>query len=255
MCYNRFIVNLYIVMCGIYKITNKINNKVYVGKTKNTFKRRWDQHKYKLRRGNSTCTYLQNAWNKYGEESFDFSIIAEGDFNKEELAKLETIFIRLYGNYNLKDVDTERCFASSTLKKISKNSKKMWESQEHRDYMKKVHTKQEHWNKLPQVREYWRDKRNGRGGNAHPGKAKIMEKFNIPRGICQRMLAHLKAEDVDTVEIDKQLIYEYWNDNSNVPESNRSRWTHPGYRNISEQFNISYYQSKQLIKEFSNFGF
>lgn len=49
----------------IYKITNLVNNKVYIGQTERTLKERWGQHKY-----SKGCKYLHNAILKYGAESF-----------------------------------------------------------------------------------------------------------------------------------------------------------------------------------------
>ncbi len=43
----------------IYKILNKINNKVYIGQTKNKPNRRWCQHKRKLSLNKHTNSYLQ----------------------------------------------------------------------------------------------------------------------------------------------------------------------------------------------------
>lgn len=60
---------------GIYKITNKINNKFYFGSTTISFKNRWSSHIVYLNRNKHRNIHLQNAWNKYGAEHFDFSII------------------------------------------------------------------------------------------------------------------------------------------------------------------------------------
>lgn len=254
-------------MPEIYKIVNLETDKSYIGQTKYTATKRFKNHLYELRKGKHTNCKLQRAYYKYGEDKFDLQIIATGDFTKKELDDLEKIFIKLYGTiqhgYNIAaGGEGWNDPTGEVAKKVSKSVKDYLATEAGQQQVKNATKarvaklrKDEHWNKLPQVREYWRDKRNGRGGNAHPGQRKVSAKFNIPRSVCERMLAHLKTEELDTVEIDKQLIYEYWNDNKNVPESNRNRWSHPGYRNISQQFNISYYQSKQLIQEFKNYGF
>lgn len=62
---------------GIYGIKNKINNKIYVGKTMKSFGDRWDCHKACLRGGYHENNHLQNAWNKYGESNFDFIILKD----------------------------------------------------------------------------------------------------------------------------------------------------------------------------------
>lgn len=62
-------------MSYIYKITNKINNKIYIGQTKD-YKRRFREHKNQMS-GNASGKYLYNAFNKYGIDNFSFEIIEE----------------------------------------------------------------------------------------------------------------------------------------------------------------------------------
>lgn len=61
-------------VAGIYKITNIINNKVYIGQS-NWLKKRIGCHKNKLRKNIHENSHLQTSWNKYGEENFIFEII------------------------------------------------------------------------------------------------------------------------------------------------------------------------------------
>lgn len=58
---------------GIYEIYNKVTGVRYIGSTLN-FKRRWLQHRSKLNRNKHTNLYLQNSWNKHGEQNFEFKI-------------------------------------------------------------------------------------------------------------------------------------------------------------------------------------
>lgn len=62
--------------CGIYVIKNIITNQLYIGKSTN-IEKRWKRHLYLLNSNKDTCLYLQNAWNKYKSENFDFYIINE----------------------------------------------------------------------------------------------------------------------------------------------------------------------------------
>ena len=58
-------------ICGIYMIKNQINNKVYIGQSTD-IKSRWAfEHKIRPNK------YFDNAWKKYGEEAFEFSILKE----------------------------------------------------------------------------------------------------------------------------------------------------------------------------------
>ena len=72
---------------GIYKIT--INNKLYVGYTKN-FEKRKNKHYKMLTGGNHYNPYLQNSFIKYNE--FDFDIIEE--CAEDELEEKEMFWIK-----------------------------------------------------------------------------------------------------------------------------------------------------------------
>lgn len=57
----------------IYLITNKINDKRYVGLTTQTMEERWKQHKYDALHGNNYP--IHKAMRKYGIENFRIEII------------------------------------------------------------------------------------------------------------------------------------------------------------------------------------
>jgi group I intron endonuclease len=61
---------------GIYKITNQINNKFYIGSAID-FNKRFSDHVCSLNRRDHYNKKLQNAWNKHGKENFTFEIIEE----------------------------------------------------------------------------------------------------------------------------------------------------------------------------------
>jgi len=63
-------------ICGVYKITNMINGKFYIGSS-NDIQNRWSQHKACLKNNEHGNNHLQNAWNLYGGENFKFEIIEE----------------------------------------------------------------------------------------------------------------------------------------------------------------------------------
>lgn len=84
-------------LCGIYKIINNINGKVYIGQSIK-IQSRWKSHIQALKRGDSNCTLLQRAWNKYGEENFSFEILEL--CHEERLDELETKYIKIYDSQN-----------------------------------------------------------------------------------------------------------------------------------------------------------
>jgi group I intron endonuclease len=58
----------------VYKITNLINNKKYVGSAKSFIKRKKD-HLNRLKNNKHHSKKLQNSFNKYGEDAFEFNIL------------------------------------------------------------------------------------------------------------------------------------------------------------------------------------
>jgi group I intron endonuclease len=81
--------------CGIYKIENAANGKLYVGSTK-CLRKRKNGHFSNLRRNVHHSMHLQNAFNKYGEDNLIFSILEyceEIDLEEKEagwIAKLRS---------------------------------------------------------------------------------------------------------------------------------------------------------------------
>lgn len=85
------------VICGIYSITNIKNGKLYIGSSKNIY-RRWKVHINDLENGLHHSSHLQYAWNKYGEVNFIFEIIEK--CSEEELLIREQYYMDLYLSYD-----------------------------------------------------------------------------------------------------------------------------------------------------------
>lgn len=80
----------------IYKITNLINNKVYIGLTICSINKRWREHKSHVY-NSMKRTYLYNAMRKYGIDNFKIEIIEECD--NSLLKDKEREYIKLYHSY------------------------------------------------------------------------------------------------------------------------------------------------------------
>lgn len=85
-------------MIGIYIITNTINNKVYIGRSKD-IDSRFSSHKCNLRNNNHINEHLQRAWNKYGEENFKFEILELCNTVEDTYSK-EIFYIEKYNSTN-----------------------------------------------------------------------------------------------------------------------------------------------------------
>lgn len=82
---------------GIYRILNLANNMCYVGSAVR-ISYRWKNHRIELRLDRHTNRYLQSAWNKYGEDNFEFEILEHCENNR--LIELEQFWMDYYQSAN-----------------------------------------------------------------------------------------------------------------------------------------------------------
>ena len=110
---------------GIYQIINKLNNKRYVGASKQV-KRRFYEHKRSLLKNLHHSKLLQRAVNKYGMDNFEHSVLCTCP--PEYLNKMESWFLKnLKPEYNI-HISSEytinrskRCFSESHINNIKKS--------------------------------------------------------------------------------------------------------------------------------------
>lgn len=81
----------------IYKITNTLNGKVYIGQSNS--KRRWSQHQYFAKNPEQTKQYIHRAMAKYGVENFIFEEIASC-LTQEDTDETESLLIKQYDSRN-----------------------------------------------------------------------------------------------------------------------------------------------------------
>lgn len=99
--------------CGIYGIKNKINGKIYVGKSVN-IEFRFSQHSSELKHNKHKNGHLQNSYNKHGKEFFEIIILEVA--TKQNLSILEQKWIDSFSKeklYNIIVEDVQFMTASS----------------------------------------------------------------------------------------------------------------------------------------------
>lgn len=84
---------------GVYCISNNVNGKMYIGSSTHVNKR-LQEHKSALIRQDHHNSHLQKAWNKYGEESFSFTIIEVINGDMVAIRKREQYWLDYYQSYN-----------------------------------------------------------------------------------------------------------------------------------------------------------
>jgi len=135
----------------IYKVTNIINNKSYIGQTQFSLEQRKRSH---IIEGRNDNLYFHNALKKYGDEKFNWSVI-ESCENKEELDEMEFHYIKQYNTispngYNLTyggEGSHGRKLSNETIEKIRKSLKGKKRSKESIEKQSKAQLGRIPWNK------------------------------------------------------------------------------------------------------------
>lgn len=83
---------------GIYKITNTLDNKIYIGSAHNITVR-WNTHKRELRTNTHDNKYIQTVYNKIGDGNFLYEIIEKVEI-EETLLDVEQKWLDNTQSYN-----------------------------------------------------------------------------------------------------------------------------------------------------------
>lgn len=106
---------------AVYMIINTATGDRYIGSAVNAA-RRWNGHKHLLRKNKHHAPYLQNAWNKYGEEAFEFSVLEKCD--RPDLRRREQFWLDAERpTYNVSTVATSPTHEPAVREKIGIASK------------------------------------------------------------------------------------------------------------------------------------
>lgn len=84
------------IICGIYKIINLVNGKVYIGQSQN-IEHRWQEHRRNMYRKKYQNIVLYKALKKYGIDNFSFIVLEECAL--EELDAKEIQYIESFRSY------------------------------------------------------------------------------------------------------------------------------------------------------------
>lgn len=84
-------------MAFIYKITNDVNGKIYIGKTLHNVDKRWKEHINDSKREHTENRPLYRAMNKYGIDNFHIETIEE--CSDELVEEREVFWIKEYNSF------------------------------------------------------------------------------------------------------------------------------------------------------------
>ena len=127
------------MVSGIYKITNLVNGKCYIGSAVD-FKARFRLHKHELIHNKHHSVHLQRAYNIHGKDAFKYQVLFTCLKNKEVLQRFENYFYQLYKpEYSMRIV-AESCLG---IKRSEESNRKNSEA----------HKGQTAWNKNKNMSE------------------------------------------------------------------------------------------------------
>ncbi len=197
---------------GIYCIINTQNNKIYVGQSSNLVRRRYS-HFRQLRNGIHYNSHLQNSFNLYGQQSFEFVVLEKVESNL--LLEREQHWLDLFSTtndvYNIKLNVGDTCYGSQRKPlseeiklKISNSLKgrklsnttiikmKIAQSKENNNFFGKTHSEATklHLSNLRNETKQCVGENNGRSKLTRIQVNEIREKF-AAGGITQKELAKL----------------------------------------------------------------
>ena len=126
----------------IYKITNLLNNEIYVGQTTTTLKTRWKAHCYCARNSKKYFSKLYRSMTKHGIENFKIEEIEKTN-TREELNLREIFWISFYNSIEKglniqKGGDSYLTHSKKTKLILSEKAKKQFEKRENHTRSKKI---------------------------------------------------------------------------------------------------------------------
>lgn len=204
----------------IYKITNLINNKVYIGQTIN-YKERLRHHKQTAFRESdkNRDKPLYRAIRKYGLENFKFEIIDDTAKTQEELNQKEIYYIELYDCI----IDTGKGY---NLETGGGNGHKS-------EYTKR---------KIAEAQMGELNHMYGKTGKLNPTSKPIM---NVTTGVAYENITDCAIKEFNNIKCVKQL--------SRVVDPKSNRFTYKGcvYRRLDEDGNII---EKEYVQQNESFN-
>lgn len=115
-------------ICGIYKITNTLNGKCYIGQSVDIYKR-WAEHKSNWMQSSQRNKCLYRAFRKYGIDNFTFEILQK--CKKDKLDEREEYWIKklnsFHGGYNMNSGGHSHCGSWSKYKHKHLREYRRWQ--------------------------------------------------------------------------------------------------------------------------------
>lgn len=238
---------------GIYGIVNKTNGKAYVGQTGERFLRRYWHHQWKLRDDSHDNMYLQNAWNKYGEDNFEYVVLEV----VEDLSLLDELEIKYIDYYKQSNLSYNMLLGGGGRRgfKMSENTKKLIAEKNRQHMLGTKHSKE--------TKKKMSETRTGK----HINRSTDILNESIVRNIKLLLISGKSASEVSKeLEVDyklinnlisnntwKTVVVDGWDEYRNNRKTYRLHFKE-GYTEsqLSEMYNRTIDMIKLILKDDSN---
>ncbi len=184
--------------CGIYMIVNKINNKVYIGKTVNIYERIRQHINTLNKKSKNANIHLINAWFKYGRDNFRYEVLEYTEDNDDILKERELFYMKKFNStdrnfgYNLRlDTSTNCILPEETKKRMSEGTKQYYiDHPEAKDVIGKANSL--FWKNNPEIKK------------------------EMARKVSEKMLKY----KIEQYSHDKKILIKVWNSVQDIIREN-----------------------------------
>ena len=206
----------------IYKVTNKVNGKIYIGQTVRTLEQRKWQHLNAAKHGCKTHFY--NAIRKYGEDNFVFEVIDEAS-SIQELNALERYYIAKFNcikeGYNMVDGGNNNVMFLDKVKQKHLESMRSPETRAKISKSMKEYRKEHPWTE-EQKRKFAKSKYGNKNFAGHKLTKEHLEALNK---------SHYKK--VYCINKNNEIVAQF-----NTVQSGAKWWHDNGYNTVKDWHNL-----------------
>jgi group I intron endonuclease len=231
-------------MIYLYKITNQLNGKVYIGQS-NKEKERWRQHKYFGRNPDKTNQYIHKAMNKYGIDNFTYEVICTS-LTQEDANEAEKQLIIQYDSRNKeKGYNLAPGGDSAWNTGLPAEQQPMYGKHHSEDSRKKI--SESNIGKLNPHSDEWREK----ASKAHKGRPKTEE---WKKKISQSNLGVKRSLDTRQAMSEAKLgskLSEETKEKMSIPKKGKAKSDDTRQKMSKSKIKLSFDKEIELIKYYN----